>query len=170
MTPRWGAMICLRIASLPSITCCFSPSKGPNVAIAEYRQTIETPAPPTLAQLPGRVGVMTAYPIAERYQDFLEEWVGRGARDFVWLSYFPTPGDRQKVSPYDALYATYDLYLDYFAEGPRKATDWAADKVQYRANGKRSSRLLELHVVVARVVRGRSDDARHGSIRPRIQR
>jgi hypothetical protein len=111
--------------------------KGPNEAIAEYRQTIQVPAPSTLAQLPGRVGVMTAYPIAERYEDFLEEWVGRGARDFVWLSYFPTPGDRQKVSPYGALYATYDLYLDYFAEGPRKATDWAADKVQYRGNGKR---------------------------------
>ncbi|MEX2307380.1 MAG: hypothetical protein WD738_07295 [Pirellulales bacterium] len=115
----------------------FFTGKGPNAAIAEYRQTIETPAPATLAQLPGRVGVMTAYPIAERYEDFLEEWVGRGARDFVWLSYFPTPGDRQKVSPHGALYATYDLYLDYFAEGPRKAMDWAPDKVQYRHTGKR---------------------------------
>ncbi|HTM56176.1 MAG TPA: hypothetical protein VL175_19260 [Pirellulales bacterium] len=115
----------------------FFTEKGPNEAIAEYRRTIEIPAPATLAQLPGRVGVMTAYPISERYQDFLEEWVGRGARDFVWLSYYPTPGDRQKVSPHGALYATYDLYLDYFAEGPRKATGWAPDKVQYRGTGKR---------------------------------
>ena len=114
----------------------FVTGKGPNEAIAQYRKTISVPAPPTLSQLPGRVGVMTAYPIAERYQDFLEEWTGRGARDFVWLSYFPTPGDRQKLQPFGALYATYDLYLDYFADGPRKATDWAADKVQYRDNGK----------------------------------
>ena len=134
----------------------FFTDKGPNDAIAEYRQTVQTPAPPTLAQLPGRVGVMTAYPIKERYQDFLEEWVGRGARDFVWLSYFPTPGDRQLVSPHGALYATYDLYLDYFAEGPRKATAWAPDKVQYRGTGKRvrgywsSSWLLpELYVAEA---------------------
>jgi hypothetical protein len=114
----------------------FFTGKGPNEAIAQYRRTIKVPAPPTLAQLPGRVGVQTAYPIPERYEDFLEEWAGRGARDFVWLSYFPTPGDRKRVEPYGALYATYDLYLDYFAEGPRQATDWAPDKVQYRDNGK----------------------------------
>ena len=111
-------------------------TKGAGEVISQYRNTIKVPAPPTLGQLPGRVGVMTAYPIADRYEDFLEQWTGRGARDFVWLSYFPTPGDRQKVQPHGALYATYDLYLDYFADGPRKATDWAADKVQYRDNGK----------------------------------
>lgn len=105
-------------------------------AIAEYRSTLKIAAPPTLAQLPGRVGVMTAYSIAERYEDFLEEWVGRGARDFVWLSYCPTPGDRQKVEPYGALYATYDLYLDFFKEGPRKAEGWSPEIVQYRHNGK----------------------------------
>jgi hypothetical protein len=114
----------------------FMTTKGPNPAIAQYRKTIKVPAPSTLSQLPGRVGVMTAYPIGERYEDFLEEWAGRGARDFVWLSYFPTPGDRQEVEPYGALYATYDIYLDYFAEGPRKAADWSPDKVQYRDNGK----------------------------------
>lgn len=111
-------------------------AKSPQDAIAEYRNTIDTPAPPTLAQLPGRVGVMTAYPIAERYEDFLEEWTGRGARDFIWLSYWPTPGDRQKVEPYGALYATYDLYLDFFQEGPRKAEGWSPEIVQYRDNGK----------------------------------
>ena len=115
----------------------FFSAKEPSDVIMRYRNTIQVPAPPTLGQLPGRVGVMTAYPIAERYEDFLEEWTGRGARDFVWLSYHPTPGDRQRVQPYGALYATYDLYLDYFAEGPRKAADWSADKVQYRDNGKR---------------------------------
>ncbi len=114
----------------------FFTGKGPNEAIAEYRNTIRTPAPPTLGQLPGRVGVMTAYPIRERYEDFLEEWAGRGARDFVWLSYHPTPGDRQKVEPHGALYATYDLYLDYFAEGPRRAAGWSPERVQYRENGK----------------------------------
>ena len=114
----------------------FLSAREPSEVIAQYRSTIQIAPPPTLGQLPGRVGVMTAYPIAERYEDFLEEWAGRGARDFVWLSYYPTPGDRQKVERFGALYATYDLYLDYFAEGPRKATDWAADKVQYRDNGK----------------------------------
>ncbi|MBI4558975.1 MAG: hypothetical protein HY706_15440 [Candidatus Hydrogenedentes bacterium] len=111
-------------------------TKGPNTAVDEYRRTIDIPAPPTLSQLVGRVGVMTAYPIGERYEDFLEEWAGRGARNFVWLSYFPTPGDRQKVEPFGALYATYDIYLDNFAEGPRKAADWSPKRVQYRDNGK----------------------------------
>ena len=114
----------------------FFTAKGPNEAIAQYRRTITVAAPSTIGQLPGRVGVMTAYPIAERYESFLEEWVGRGARDFVWLSYRPTPGDRQKVAPYGALYATYDIYLDSFCERPRKAKDWSPDKVQYRDNGK----------------------------------
>jgi hypothetical protein len=111
-------------------------SQGPQEAIAAYRRTIDVPAPPTLEQLPGRVGVMTSYAISERYEDFLEEWAGRGARDFVWLSYCPTPGDRQKVEPYGALYATYDIYLDLFSEGPRKAEGWSPEMVQYRDNGK----------------------------------
>jgi hypothetical protein len=114
----------------------FFSKKDPQDIIAEYRNTITIPAPPTLAQLPGRVGVMTAYPIGERYEDFLEEWTGRGARDFVWLSYFPTPGDRQKVEPFGAIYATYDLYLDAFKEGPRKFEGWTPEMVQYRNTGK----------------------------------
>jgi hypothetical protein len=114
----------------------FFSAKDPQDIIAEYRNTITIPAPPTLSQLPGRVGVMTAYPIGERYEDFLEEWTGRGARDFVWLSYFPTPGDRQKVEPYGAIYATYDTYLDAFKEGPRKYEGWSPETAQYRDNGK----------------------------------
>jgi hypothetical protein len=114
----------------------FFTAHGPQETIAEYRNTIAAPAPPTLGQLPGRVGVMTAYPIAERYEDFLEEWGGRGARDFVWLSYYPTPGDRQRVEKYGGIYATYDLYLDFFSEGPRKAENWSPEMVQYRDNGK----------------------------------
>ena len=111
-------------------------TKGAQEAIAEYRSTIDIPAPPTLSQLPGRVGVMTCYPIRERYQDFLEEWVGKGARDFVWLSYWPTPGDRELVEKYGALYATYDTYYDLFHEGPRAAEGWSPDKVCYRESGK----------------------------------
>jgi len=114
----------------------FFTAHGPQETIAEYRNTIAAPPPPTLAQLPGRVGVMTAYSIAERYEDFMEEWGGRGARDFVWLSYCPTPGDRQRVEKYGGLYATYDLYLDFFSEGPRKADGWSPEMVQYRDNGK----------------------------------
>ncbi|MFH1742718.1 MAG: hypothetical protein ABIH23_27240 [bacterium] len=114
----------------------FFTARSPQEAIAEYRNTIDVPAPSTLGQLPGRVGVMTAYPIAERYEDFLELWVGRGARDFVWLSYYPTPGDRQRVEPYGALYATYDIYLDFFKEGPRQGESWSPEIVQYRDNGK----------------------------------
>ncbi|MBI5095030.1 MAG: hypothetical protein HZB26_21675 [Candidatus Hydrogenedentes bacterium] len=110
--------------------------KSPQDAIAEYRNTVTIPAPPTLSQLPGRVGVMTAYPIMERYEDFLEEFTGRGARDFVWLSYCPTPGDRQRVEKYGAIYATYDTYLDIFKEGIRGAEGWTPEMVQYRDNGK----------------------------------
>src|SRR5437899_1673428 len=43
----------------------FFTAKGPNEAVAQYRRTIKVPAPPTLAQLPGRVGVMTAYSIGD---------------------------------------------------------------------------------------------------------
>jgi hypothetical protein len=110
--------------------------KNPQDIIAEYRDTITIPAPPTLGQLPGRVGVMTAYPIGERYEDYLEEFTARGARDFVWLSYWPTPGDRQKVEPYGALYAIYDTYLDAFKEGPRKMEGWTPEIAQYRDNEK----------------------------------
>ena len=131
--------------------------KGPQEAIAEYRDTIDIPAPPTLSQLPGRVGVMTAYPIRERYEDFLEEWAGKGARDFVWLSYWPTLGDRELVEPYGALYATYDTYYDAFHEGPRKMAGWSPDKVCYRESGKMiagywgASRLLpQLYVQMAK--------------------
>ena len=77
----------------------FVTARGPNEAIAQYRKTIHVPAPPTLAQLPGRVGVMTAYPITERYEEFLAEWTGRGARDFVWLSYWPTPATGKRSHP-----------------------------------------------------------------------
>lgn len=130
--------------------------KRPQEAIAEYRGTIDIPAPPTLSQLPGRVGVMTAYPIRERYEDFLEEWTGKGARDFVWLSYWPTAGDRELVEPYGALYATYDTYFDAFHEGPRAMEGWSPDKVCYRESGKMitgywgASRLLpQLYVQMA---------------------
>jgi len=130
--------------------------KGPQEAIAEYRDTIEIPAPATLSRLPGRVGVMASYPIRERYQDFLEEWTGKGARDFVWLSYWPTPGDRELVEPYGALYATYDTYFDAFHEGPRKMEGWSPDKACYYESGRMitgywgASRLLpQLYVQMA---------------------
>jgi len=110
--------------------------KGPQEAIAEYRETIAIPAPPSLSRLPGRVGVMACYPIRERYQDFLEEWTGKGARDFVWLSYWPTPGDRKLVEPYGALYATYDTYFDAFQQEPRRMAGWSPDKVCYYESGR----------------------------------
>src|SRR5207247_3030089 len=84
--------------------------KGPQEAMTHYRSTIRLPAPPTLSQLPGRVTVMTGYPIRERYEDFLDELTGRGVRDFIWLAYAPWPGDRKLVEPYGALYSLYDMY------------------------------------------------------------
>lgn len=114
----------------------FVTARGAQAAIAGYRKTIEIPAPSSLKQLPGLVGVMAAYPIAERYEDFLEEWTGRGAHRFVWLSYWPAPGDRQRVKAVGGLYAVYDTYLDFFSEGPRKGQGWSPEMVQYRDNGK----------------------------------
>jgi len=106
-------------------------SKGPQEAIEEYRRTLDIPAPPTVCQLPGRVVVMAAYPIRERYEDFLDELAGRGVRDFVWLSYYPSPDDREYLRPYGALYAVYDMYTDLFDQGPRKAKGWSPKLVLY---------------------------------------
>jgi hypothetical protein len=109
--------------------------KGPQEAMAHYRSTIHLPAPTTLSQLPGRVTVMTGYPIRERYEDFLDELTGRGVRDFIWLAYAPWPGDRKLVEPYGALYSIYDMYTDLFPEGPRKAEGWTPDWVRYERPG-----------------------------------
>lgn len=109
--------------------------KGAQEAIAHYRSTIDLPAPPTLTQLPGRVTVMTGYPIRERYEDFLDELTGRGMRDFIWLAYAPWPGDRALVEPFGALYSIYDMYTDLFAEGPRKAEGWTPEWVRYDRPG-----------------------------------
>ena len=109
--------------------------KGPQEAISHYRSTIHTPAPPTLSQLPGRVTIMTGYPIRERYEDFLDELTGRGVRDFIWLAYAPWPGDRKRVEPYGALYSIYDMYTDLFPEGPRKAEGWTREWVRYESPG-----------------------------------
>ncbi|MBI3852013.1 MAG: hypothetical protein HY298_17280 [Verrucomicrobia bacterium] len=109
--------------------------KGPQEAMAHYRSTIRLPAPPTLAQLPGRVTIMTGYPIRERYEDFLDELTGRGVRDFIWLAYAPWPGDRKLVEPFGALYSIYDMYTDLFPEGPRKAEGWTPEWVRYESPG-----------------------------------
>ena len=55
-------------------------AKGAQEAIAQYRSTLDIPPPPTLSQLPGRVTIMTGYPIRQRYEDFLDELTSRGAQ------------------------------------------------------------------------------------------
>jgi len=110
--------------------------KGPQEAIEQFRRTparpgVEVAAPPSLHKLPGRVALMAAYPIAERYEDFFEAFAGRGARDFVWLSYCPNAGDRAILDRLHAIYATYDTYFDLWHEGPRKAEVWSPDMVKY---------------------------------------
>ena len=109
--------------------------KGAQEAISHYRSTLQMPAPSTLSQLPGRVTVMTGYPIRERYEDFLDELTGRGVRDFNWMAYAPWPGDREIVEPYGALYSVYDMYTDLFAEGPRKVKGWTPEWVRYEKPG-----------------------------------
>jgi hypothetical protein len=105
--------------------------KGPQEAIEQFRRTIDIPAPPSLHKVPGRVGLMANAPIPERYQDFLELFTGRGARDFLWLNYWPSPADRDIVDKYGALYATYDTYYDLWHEGPRKAKVWSPKMIKY---------------------------------------
>ena len=120
----------------PKITYTFVfTGKGAQEAIAQYRSTLDLPAPLTLAQLPGRVTVMTGYPIRERYEDFLDELTSRGMRDFIWLAYAPWPGDRALVESHGALYSIYDMYTDLFAEGPRKAEGWTPEWVRYESPG-----------------------------------
>src|SRR5262249_46389425 len=109
--------------------------RGAQEAIARYRAGLTIPAPPTLSQLPGRVTVMTGYPIGERYEDFLDELTGRGVRDFIWLAYAPWPGARERVEPFGALYSIYDMYTDLFPEGPRKAEGWTPGWVRYDQPG-----------------------------------
>lgn len=103
--------------------------KGAQEAIARYRDTVDIPAPPGVGKLSGRVLIMANHPIRERYVDFLDEITGRGMRDFFWLNYWPTPGDRAFVEPYGALYGVYDMYTDIWPDGPRKAKGWSPDLV-----------------------------------------
>lgn len=110
--------------------------QGPQAAIARYRDTVKIPPPPGVGKLPGRVLIMAARPIRERYVDFLDELTGRGMRDFLWLSYWPTPGDRALVEPYGALYGVYDMYTDIWPDGPRKARGWSPDLALYEAPGR----------------------------------
>lgn len=109
--------------------------KDPQDIFAEYRDSFEIESPPALSQLPGRVGLHASYPISERYEDFLEEWTGRGARDFVWNSYFPTPGEREYLEQYGALYSIYDTYFDAFDKGPRKMKGITPEMLEYDESG-----------------------------------
>jgi len=108
-------------------------SQGPQEAFEQFRRTIKIPAPPSLRKLPGRVALMANAPIVDRYEDFLEAFTGRGARDFVWLNYHPSPTDRPIVDRYGALFAVYDTYYDLWHEGPRKATVpvWKPEMAKY---------------------------------------
>src|ERR1043166_4782830 len=118
--------------------------KGPQEAMSQYRSTIHVPAPPALSQLPGRVTIMTGYPIRERYEDFLDELTGRGVRDFIWLAYAPWPGDRKMVEPYGALYSIYDMYtiqkkkystIFFPKTPPKKLKGWSPEWVRYESPG-----------------------------------
>jgi hypothetical protein len=109
--------------------------KGHQEAIAHYRGSIDTPAPATISQLPGRVSIMTAHPIRERYEDFLDDITGRGVRDFIWVAYAPWPGEREMVERFGALYSVYDMYTDLFEEGPRKAEGFTPDWARYDRPG-----------------------------------
>ena len=113
--------------------------KGPQEAIEQYRRTIRIPAPPSLRKVPGRVGLVANAPIPDRYEDFLELFTGRGARDFLWLNYWPSAADREIVDRYGALYGVYDTYYDLWHEGPRKATVpvWSPDMAKYYECGRR---------------------------------
>jgi len=131
--------------------------KGAQEAIAQYRASLDIPGPATLSQLPGRVTVMAAHPIRERYEDFLEDLTGRGVRDFIWLAYKPAAGDRALVEPFGALYSVYDMYTDLFDSGPRKAEGWTPQWVRYDRPGHiergywNASRLLpDLYVEMAK--------------------
>jgi hypothetical protein len=108
---------------------------GAQEAMSQYRAATSITGPPTLAQLPGRVTVMTAHPIPDRYEDYLEELTGRGLRDFIWLSYAPWPGDRARVAPFGALYSVYDMYTDMFDTGPRAAEGWTPAWARYDKPG-----------------------------------
>lgn len=110
--------------------------RGAQEAIAQYRSSVRIPPPPGVSKLVGRVLVMANHPIRERYADFLDELTGRGMRDFFWLNYWPTPGDRALVERWGALYGVYDMYTDIWPDGPRKARGWSRDLVIFEAPGR----------------------------------
>ncbi|PYV11903.1 MAG: hypothetical protein DMG07_18165 [Acidobacteria bacterium] len=110
--------------------------KGEQEAIGQFRSTLHITAPATMAKLIGRNVVMTNNPIKERYEDFLDEITSRGMRDFLWVAYWPHPGDRALVEPYGALYGVYDMYTDLFIEGPRRSKTWLPEWAMYTEPGK----------------------------------
>ena len=154
--PRAGVYDEYTYCDSPIVYTFVFTGKGPQEAIAHYRSSLRIPAPSSIGKLPGRNLIMAAHPIAERYEDFLDELTSRGVRDFIWLSYSPAIGDRERVERYGGLYAIYDMYTDLFDYGVRRSKGWSPKQVIYTRPGRmmrgywHATRLLpELYVKFA---------------------
>ena len=86
---------------------------------------------------------MAYYPLKDHLEWWYREFVGRGARDLIWLSYTDWPSDepRQIADESNSLYCTYTNYIDYFdpecdlSEGQIPSPDWAAENCMYDEQG-----------------------------------
>ncbi len=131
-------------------TYCSSPitytfvmtTKGAQEAIREYSKRLHYQPTAALYKLPGRCIVMTGHRIKGDLESWYREFVGRGAREFIWLSYVnrADDADRRILDQSNSLYCVYTNYIDYFGpvadEGKRKSPDWAPENCMYDASGK----------------------------------
>ena len=105
-------------------TYCSSPvtyifvvtAKGGQEAIGQYSRIFSQGPRKALTKLPGRCTVMTWYPIKGHLEWWYREFVGRGARDLIWLSYtnWPDDANRRFADESDSLFCPYTNYIDYF--------------------------------------------------------
>ena len=141
----------------PSIVYSFVVTEqGAQAALTEYAKSIEQPASPALAKLPGRCTVVATYPIKDHLEAWYREFTARGARDLLWLSFADRPDDADQtlLEGSNSLLVPYTNYIDYFdpranlIEGQVPSPDWKRENCMFDAGGrltrgyKRSTRLL----------------------------
>ncbi len=137
-----SALFNLRTYSSVPITYRFVvTAKGGQEAFRQYSRSLGHKPTAAVKKLPGRCMLMAWYPIKDHLEWWCRELVGRGAREFIWLTYTNRPSDidRRILDTSDSLYCPYTNYIDYFDPvadgGKRISPDWAAENCVYNADG-----------------------------------
>jgi len=145
-------------------TYCSSPivysfvvtKKGGQEALTQFSRSLGNKPSAALNKMPGRCTVIASYPINGHLQSWYKEFVGRGARDLIWMSFAdqPNDADAKTLAESNSLYVPYTNYVDYFdkdsdpIEGQIPSPDWKQENCILNVWGlpvrgyKKSTRLL----------------------------